>query len=164
MTDLSTSCDTLFQELLLFSKCYSGFPKLWDTYLQSPKSQQLVLLLRSDGTEVNPSPIFSGTEWLRIVDLEKPIALFADEDGYVSSTKVLESLTVYLSGLDDYQTADLELATVTIRLVLKSLPNDIFSLMVAVPVNNETGELSCYLLPDGAGNWRRMPTNFITQI
>lgn len=147
--------DVLFQDLLLVSKGYLGCPKLWNEYHRLSMPHQLLLYLQADGTEAAPSPIFSGTDWLRIVDLEQPIALFADADGYVSSTKVLESLTIYLSGVKHYQTARCDVASSTVQLTLKSEPPATFELQIAVPVHDAAHQLQYYLLPNGTGNWTR---------
>lgn len=156
MSETRSRCDDLFRELQLLSKCYSGFPKLWDTYRQTAATP-LILLLDGTGSAAAPSPIFAGMEWLRVSDLEAPIALYVDDDGYVSSTKVLESLTIYLSGLKDYQHAELDAATSTIALTLKSGPVDPCHLGIAVPVQMKAGELSHYLRPNGSGNWQQVP-------
>ena len=155
MNELRLRYDDLFQELKLLSQCYSGFPKLWDTYLQPGQANYLILLLDGRGSEAAPSPIFNGVEWLRVSDLQSPIALFIDEDGYVNSTKVLDSLTIYLSGLEDYQAASLEATTSTITLTLKNDPSEPYQLGIAVPVHTKSNELSHYLLPNGEGNWTR---------
>lgn len=155
MNELRSRYNALFQELKLLSQCYSGFPKLWDTYLQTAQAHYLILLLDGRGSESAPSPIFNGVEWLRVSDLQSPIALFIDEDGYVNSIKVLDSLTIYLSGLEDYQAAYLEATTSTITLTLKNHPSEPCQLAIAVPVYTKNNELSHYLLPNGAGNWTR---------
>ncbi|NEQ47025.1 MAG: hypothetical protein F6K00_27190 [Leptolyngbya sp. SIOISBB] len=156
--------DDLFQELRLLSRCYTGFPRLWDTYLPTTQANRIVLLLDGQGSEAAPSPIFDGVEWLRVSDLEAPIALFVDDDGYVSSTKVLESLTIYLSGVEGYQAATLEAATATITLTLKTATLEPFLLGLAVPVYADEGTLSYYLLPNGTGNWRRVTVAEIEQL
>lgn len=154
MIDSPSRCDDLFQELRLLSQCYGGFPRLWETYQQTTDNQ-LVLLLDGRGSEAAPSPIFNGVEWLRVSDLESAIALHIDDDGYVSSTKVLESLTIYLSGLEGYKAATLDAATSTITLTLNTDPSESFLLRIAVPVQTDNDELSHYLLPNGTGNWQQ---------
>ncbi len=164
MSELTAGREELFKALQLLSQYYSGFPKLWETYLQTSKPEQLILLLRADGMEAAPSPVFSGTDWLRIVDLNQPLALFRDADEYVSSTQVLESLTVYLSGLSGYQSARLELETTTIHLTLQAETTAEFWLGVAVPVHDQNNELLYYLFPNGLGNWKRVLPEAVAQL
>ncbi|MEL7314833.1 MAG: hypothetical protein AAFN08_07770 [Cyanobacteria bacterium J06559_3] len=164
MREPTAGREGLFKALQLLSQYYLGFPKLWETYLQTSKPEQLILLLRADGMEAAPSPVFSGTDWLRIVDLNQSLALFPDEDGYVNSTKVLESLTIYLSGLSGYQAAQLELETTTIHLTLEAEAMAEFSLRVAVPVHNQDDALLYYLFPNGLGNWKRVVPEAVAQL
>lgn len=164
MSESTVSCETLFKELLLLSNYYSGFPKLWEHYLSSSKLHQLILLLKADGTEASPSPIFQDVYWLRVTDLEQSIALFVDEDGYVSSAKVLASLTVYLSGLENYHTARLDHPASTIFLDLEPDSAPTFGLTVVIPVHDDANTLKYYLRPNGSGNWQRITPEAVAQL
>lgn len=146
----------LFQELSILSKCYTGCPSLTgEHWFINPASEQptLVLLLRSDGTEVSPSPISAGTDWLKISHESAPLAIFPDADGYVDSNEVLRCLNVYLSTLKDYKTSHISIPG--IQVFLENLSQQL-CLLPTIPVDNKEGERIYYLVANGQGNWQRL--------
>ena len=102
---------------------------------------------------MSPSPIFAGTDWLRISQPSAPLALFPDADGYVDSNEVLRCLNVYLSSLKHHQSSRIE--PPGIELTLESEPRPLW-LLPLVPVDNQVGERIYYLAANGGGNWRRL--------
>jgi hypothetical protein len=63
--------------------------------------------LSGEGTEVAQSPLDAHTYWLKINDLQAPLALFPDPYHYVNSKRLLQSLVAYVSGLPHHQQAEL---------------------------------------------------------
>lgn len=147
----------LFQEIKAISQAYTGCPPLTeDHWLNDRVLEQsaLVLLLRSDETEVSPSPVFAGTDWLRISHPSAPLALFPDADGYVDSNEILRCLNVYLSTLKHYNDTRIEPPGIELRLKHEAQP---LWLLPVIPVDNRQGKRIYYLIANGQGNWRRLP-------
>jgi hypothetical protein len=149
--------EKVYGELYATSECYTGCPKFVEdafwTNTSHLETEILVILLNSGGTEVAKSPISEGTDWLNIKNLQAPLALYPDADGYVDSSEVIRCCNIYLSTLSDYASSEVDLPV--IRLYLKNEDAPI-TLLLAIPVDNKQQERIHYLIADGKGNWQRV--------
>lgn len=89
---------------------------------------------------------------LKIVDRYAPLANFDDGYGCVNSTKVLNRLKTLLSSVPNYRKAELKknMQAVTLNLISYTW---VFDIVPSVILLDVYGNISCYLIPDGKGNW-----------
>ncbi len=149
--------DTVIQEILATARSYSGCPTFTGDYWLNEQQFNYptwVLLLDAQGTEVSPSPIFRGVNWLKINDLHSPLAIFPDANGYVDSQKLLECLNVYMSTIGGYQQSHVNAPLIQIAFV-----QNICYLLPAIPVDNKAGKRIHYLIADGNNNWKCLIRN-----
>ncbi|BAY28161.1 hypothetical protein NIES2100_79900 (plasmid) [Calothrix sp. NIES-2100] len=160
-----TSRDYLFDQLNILARNHSGFPRLAGDYLsfgsfaRKAKIQPLddidtLIILKGQGTREVQSPSSSFIHWLEVTDRLSPLFIFANEYGYVNSTKVLNRIKIYLSSVSNYKQAEIKKTMQAVTLNLKSYPW-VFDIVPAVPVVNGSGKIVYYLIPDGLGNWIR---------
>jgi hypothetical protein len=82
------------------------------------------------------------------------LASFADEQGRVSSTKILNRIKTYLTHITHYQKASTNKRMQAVTFQLKSYPW-VFDIVPAIPVYGYDDHVTHYLIPDGHGNWIR---------
>lgn len=147
--------DNVIHDILSTAWAYPGCPVLTgDYWLNTQQFDQstLVFLLDAQGTEVSPSLVFSGVDWLKVNNLQAPLATFPDVDGYVDSQELLRCFNVYMSTLNEYQHSQVDSPLIQLNLTQESC-----SVLPAIPVDNEQGERIYYLIADGNHNWKRVP-------
>ncbi len=151
---VAISTDTVILDILNTARAYSGCPALTGDYWlnhQRFHAPTWILLLDSQGTEVSPSPVFSGVDWLKLNTLSAPLATFPDADGYVDSQELLRCFNVYMSPLKGYQQSQIESPLIQLTINQESC-----YLLPAIPVDNKQGERINYLIADGNHNWKRL--------
>lgn len=151
---LALSVDTVIHDILSTARAYSGCPTFTGDYWLNEQQfdhPTWVLLLDAQGTEVSPSPIFTGVDWLKINDLYSSLATFPDADSYVDSQKLLQCLNVYMSTIEGYQQSYVNTPWIQV-----TFAQDTCYLLPAIPVDNIVGERIYYLIADGNNNWKRL--------
>jgi hypothetical protein len=113
----------------------------------------LLVCLVGSGTSEKLNPNNEYEQWLRINDSNAYLAQFADDHGYVNSTKVLNSIKTGLAGSKSYKQADIKRNQEAVTLTLDSYEWN-FDIVPAIPVGNEYGT-SHFLIPNGRGDWKR---------
>lgn len=151
---VALSTDTVILDILTTARAYAGCPALTGDYWLNPQrfhSPTWILLLDAQGTEVSPSPVFSSVDWLKLNNLQAPLATFPDADGYVDSHELLRCFNVYMSTLKGYQHSQVDSPLIQLTLTQESC-----SVLPAIPVDNKQGERIYYLIADGNHNWKRI--------
>ena len=100
---------------------------------------------------MSPSLVFSGVDWLKVNNLQAPLATFVDVDGYVDSRELLRCFNVYMSTLNGYQQSQVDSP-----LIQLTLTQERCSVLPAIPVDNKQGKRIYYLIADGNHNWNRV--------
>lgn len=91
---------------------------------------------------------------LYITSRAAPLAQYADENGYISSTRVLSKVKNSLSGISNYSKAEIKRNQQAITLNLTSYTWT-FDIVPAAAVGDAAGNTVYYLIPNGTGNWMR---------
>jgi hypothetical protein len=105
---------------------------------------------RSTATYVHLSKPF--VYRIRVTDYGAPLASFADDDGYVNSTRILYRMRDSLGSVSSYRKAELKKNLQAVVLDLGSYDWS-FDIVPAVPVSDDREGTAHYLIPDGYGNW-----------
>ena len=74
---VALSTDTVILDILNTARAYAGCPTLTGDYWFNHQwfhGPIWILLLDAKGTEVSPSPVFSGVDWLKVNNLQAPLA------------------------------------------------------------------------------------------
>lgn len=79
-----------------------------------------------------------------------PLGQFADSNGYVNSTRLLNRIKLYLYSVKNYEKAEIRKTLQAVTLKLNSYSWN-YDIVPAVPIN--CGSQSYFLIPDGKGNW-----------
>lgn len=159
-----TSRDYLINQLKRIAGNDATFPPLsggyipYGSFARSTKicplnDIDLLLLLNGSNTTASPSPNDPYVYWLRPSD-SAPLSLFPDNCGYVSSIKILNKIKSSLSGVHSYSKAEVKRNQQAVVLNLVSYPWS-FDIVPAVPFQDDWGNIACYLIPDGSGDWMR---------
>ncbi len=90
---------------------------------------------------------------VRVTDSRSPLLIYADDEGYVNSTRVLYGVRDALGTVAQYRRADIHKRQHAVTLKLRSYDWN-FDVVPAIPVYS-WGQLSYYFIPDGAGAWIR---------
>lgn len=90
---------------------------------------------------------------LKIRSQQAPLAAFADKDGYINSTLILNRLRNGLQGVTNYSKSEIKRNNVAVVLNLSSY-SWVFDIVPALSVGNSE-ETTHYLIPDGDGAWMR---------
>jgi hypothetical protein len=94
------------------------------------------------------------TYLVQITDPSSPLAQFADSDGYVNSTRILNKFKSGLQAVPNYQKAEIKRNGVAVVLNLRSYPWA-FDVVPSLPVTDSSGVTIHYLIPNGSGKWMR---------
>lgn len=159
------SRDYLFNQLKILARGNSAFPRLTGDYLsfgsfpRKAKIQPLddidtLIILKGQGTREVQSSTSNFTYYLRVSDQFSPLSIFANEYGYINSTKVLNRIKIHLLLVTNYGQAVIKKTMQAVTLNLKSYPW-VFDIVPAVPVVDFYGNITHYLIPDGLGDWIR---------
>lgn len=156
-----TSRDYLFEQIKRLSNQDAYFPNVSGyisfgsfarkTRIRPLKDIDFMPLMNGRGISCYPS----STPYLfllKIDDRNAPLANFDNGNGYVSSTKVLNRLKHLISSVPNYTKADLKRNMQAVVLNLKSY-DWVFDIVPSVALADGYGKTSCYLIPDGKGNW-----------
>lgn len=159
------SRDYLFEQLKVLARNNISFPRLSGDYLSfgsfARKAKRkplddidILILLKGKGTREVQAPHSRFTQLLKVTEMFSPLSVFANEYGYVNSTKVLNSIKSHLPLVSNYRQAGIKKTMQAVTLNLKSYPW-VFDVVPAVPVADMSGKIIYYLIPDGRGNWIR---------
>jgi len=92
---------------------------------------------------------------------------FADQNGYINSTRILNKIKIYLSNLNIYAKADIKKTMQAVTLDLKSY-DWVYDIVPALKVNRSYTTKDFFLIPDGNANWiatdPRIDSYNITQV
>ncbi len=80
------------------------------------------------------------------------IEQFADNNGYINSTKVLNTIKLHLSDVNSYAKAEIRKTMQAVTLNLKSY-EWVYDIVPAIKINGAYGRKGFFLIPDGYGNW-----------
>lgn len=94
------------------------------------------------------------TYLVQVTDSSSPLSLFADSEGYVNSTRILNKFKSGLQDIPNYQKAEIKRNGVAVVLNLRSYPW-VFDIVPALPVGDSSGTTTHYLIPNGSGKWMR---------
>jgi hypothetical protein len=158
----------LVKQIKKLAKLYPNFPQLKGNYIPFGSFSRNVkiyplndidLLILLNGADITITPTFhrSSTVYtLTLKNPQSPLAPFADVQGRVNSTKILNRIKTYLPHIPHYQKAATNKRMQAVTFKLKSHPWT-FDIVPAVPAYGYGDRITHYLIPDGRGNW--MPTN-----
>lgn len=156
----------LVQQIKKLAKLYPDFPKLKGNYIPFGSFSRNVkicplndidLLILLDGASITISSTLHRSSTVYTVtlkDSQSPLAPFADAQGRVNSTKILNRVKTYLTHITYYQKAATNKRMQAVTFKLKSHPWK-FDIVPAIPVYDHGNRISHYLIPDGHGNWIR---------
>lgn len=114
----------------------------------------LLAILNHYGTSEIASYSSPYTYQVRLTDWNAPLARFADNNGNLNSTRILNSLKSGLTKVPNYQRAEIKRNGVAVVLNLRSY-SWVFDIVPSVPVVDWAGKTTHYLIPNGTGQWTR---------
>lgn len=105
--------------------------------------------IRESVTRITPI-----THRMKVEEGKAPLALFADDEGYVNSILVLNRIKIAIGLLHHYKNAAVKRnhQAVTVRVPSHDWT---FDLVPAVPGPTSKGHARHFLIPDGTGQWMR---------
>lgn len=141
-----------------FPRLSSGY-KSFGSFARSTKVRPLddidmLSLLNARGTSETIYLFKQCTYLVKITDPSSPLAPFADSDGYVNSTRILNKFKSGLQDVPNYQKAEIKRNGVAVILNLKSY-SWVFDIVPALPMGDSSGNTTHYLIPNGSGKWMR---------
>jgi hypothetical protein len=154
----------LVKQIKKLAKLYSDFPRIKGNYIPFGSFSRNVkiyplddidLLILLNGADITISQTFRRSSRIYTVTLknpQSPLAPFADEQGQVNSTKILNRIKTYLPQIPHYQKPDTKKRMQSVTLKLKS-HDWTFDIVPAIPVYGYGDRITHYLIPDGHGNW-----------
>jgi chemotaxis protein histidine kinase CheA len=155
----------LVKQIKQLAKRYPDFPKLKGNYVPFGSFSRNVkicplndidLLILLNGSDTTIRPTVLGSSMVYTVTLKKTascLAPFADDQGQVNSTKILNRIKTYLTHITHYKKAATNKRMQAVTFQLKSYPW-IFDIVPAIPVYSRD-RVTHYLIPDGHGDWIR---------
>ena len=163
------SRDYLCEQLSELQNKVAGFPKLgiscipFGSFSRRTKTRplndvDLLLPLNGRGTQEQQGSTDAYKYWVYVTDDTAPLAAFIGSPGYVDSNKILFKIRDSLSKVPNYYAAA---AKKKIRkkqnaVTLDLLSYDwVFDIVPALPVGDNQGQTTHYLIPDGDGDWIR---------
>lgn len=160
-----SSRDYLFEQLKILDTNQAMFPDMiWSSYLpfgsfaRKTKIRPLddidiMILLNGAGTELQQSG--SGyTYLLKIKNNSAPLGLFHDGQGFVNSTRILNQIKSSLASVKNYRKAETKRTQQAVVLNLSSY-EWVFDIVPAIAVNDWSGKVAYYVIPNGTGGWIR---------
>lgn len=114
----------------------------------------LLSLLNARGTTEVSYWLEQYTYLVQVTNPSSPLAQFADSDGYVNSTRILNKFKSGLQAVPNYQKAEIKRNGVAVVLNLRSYPW-VFDIVPSLPVGDSYGTTTHYLIPNGSGKWMR---------
>src|SRR5262249_25965024 len=106
-----------------------------------------------DGTGVREHQ-YGYDSFLAVQDNANDLARFRDDNGYVSSIRVLNRIKAGLGSIGNYAKAEVRRNQEVVSLTLASYPWT-FDIAPALAFENWSGDVLYYLIPNGAGHWKR---------
>ncbi|MYJ78140.1 MAG: hypothetical protein F4047_08335 [Caldilineaceae bacterium SB0670_bin_27] len=91
---------------------------------------------------------------VQITSDSSPLEPFADDDGWVKSSWILNRFKSELKKIPNYQKSEIKRTGSAVVLNLKSY-DWAFDIVPALPVEDWSGSTIYYLIPDGRGNWKK---------
>lgn len=114
----------------------------------------MLSLLNARGTTEVSYWLEQYTYLVQVTNPSSPLAQFADSDGYVNSTRILNEFKSGLQTVPNYQKAEIKRNGVAVVLNLRSYPW-VFDIVPSLPVGDSSGATTHYLIPNGSGKWMR---------
>jgi hypothetical protein len=160
------SRDYLIDQLKGLPGKVSGFPPLTNDFIHfgsfARKTKirplddiDLMMLLKgTDTEEVGAGLLAAYTYRVRIKSASAPLALFADDQGYVNSNRILNKIKSSVASVPNYSRADIAKNMQAVTLNLTSY-TWLFDIVPALSVGSGPGQITHYLIPNGQGNWIR---------
>lgn len=141
-----------------FPRLSSGY-KPYGSFARSTKVRPLddidmLTLLNARGTTTVSTGFDPYTYLIQVTDPSSSLVPFADSNGYVNSTRILNKFKSGLQNVPNYQKAEIKRNGVAVVLNLKSYPW-VFDIVPAAPVGDSVGNTTHYLIPNGSGKWMR---------
>ena len=96
--------------------------------------------------------VWSQAVCVQITSDSSPLKPFADDDGWVKSSWILNRFKSKLKKVPNYQKSEIKRTGSAVVLNLKSY-DWAFDIVPALPVGDWSGSTDYYLIPDGKGNW-----------
>lgn len=143
--------DNTFPRLGGGYKAFGSFAR--STKVQPLDDLDMVVLLNGQGSVEVSAWGESYTYQVQITAASSPLARFADINGYVNSTIILNQFKSGLQRIPNYQKAEIKRNGVAVVLNLKSYPW-VFDIVPSIPVST-SGTTTHYLIPNGSGKWMR---------
>jgi len=111
-----------------------------------------LLLLNGQNTQITSVWSTPYTVRLRITATAAPLSIFADEEGYINSTRILNRIRDRLKNLSSYSRSELKKNMQAVVLNLVSYEWS-FDIVPALGVSDGANGTVFYIIPDGYGNW-----------
>ena len=162
------SRDYLQQQIAALAGRNSGFPQLDTTtptfvssgsFARSTKVQPLndidfFVVMSSGDLRCDQGFWDSHRYYLKPQRSTSALAQLTNEDGNISSTRVLNKFKTALATVPNYASAGIHRNGEAVSLKLTSYPW-VFDIVPAVTMINRRGEVGAYLMPNGRGDWMR---------
>lgn len=152
----------LENQITAVARKYVDFPNLtgqykpFGSFARSTKIRPLDdidLLILYEADEVEPVIQAGYVYWLRLKTQTSKLRNYIDNYGFVNSIRILNRLKSALSGVSYYRNSELNRRQEAV--VLNLITYDWkFDLVPAFPVKDGLGNVKCYLIPDGKGEWK----------
>lgn len=168
------SRDYLFDQIKKLAKNQLEFPPLSGDYISfgsfARKTKirplndiDLLVVLKNGGLDVEISYQQKASGYgvkltavckVRIIDSNSPLKIFANNNDYVNSIKILNRIKHCLAYINNYKKSGKNRRMQAVTLNLKSQPWT-FDIVPAIPIYDYRDKVTHFLIPDGYGNWIR---------
>lgn len=158
------SRDYLESQLTNLAANNTDFPRLGNGYVpfgsfaRSTKVRPLDdidMMVLLDGRDTRVETFYNHSCLLRITQSSSPCVTFQDDQGYVSSRRILNRIRDNLRTVHNYEKAELKVNQEAVVLKLKSYDWAFDIVPSFAVVNSGEAETLYYLIPDGNGHWKK---------
>ena len=166
--DARDSRDYLFRQIKKLAREYSGFPEIesypfigFGSFARKTKIRPLddidfLVVLKGDDLAFDRKYSEPYTFCLYLprrstLSPQSSWQKFADDNGLINSTKVLNKIKFALSGVSNYQKAEIKKTMQAVTLKLKSYEWN-YDIVPAIPIY-QNYKLLYFLIPNGRGDW-----------
>lgn len=155
------SRDYLYEQMNYLDRTNSDFPSLlryvpYGSFSRKAKIRPLDdidFFAVLDGAGVREQQ-YGYDSYLAVQDNACDLARFRDDNGYVSSIRVLNRIRSGLGSIGNYAKAEVRRNQEVVSLTLASYPWT-FDIAPALAFNDWSGNVLYYLIPNGKGHWKR---------
>jgi hypothetical protein len=156
------SRDYLQEQLIIVRDGNPNFPRItgqfmpFGSFARKTKIRPLddidmLVMLNGIDSQVNED-VWTQAVYVQITSDSSPLSPFADDDGWISSTKILGQFKGGLKQVQNYKKSEIKRTGAAVVLNLRSYAWA-FDIVPALPVADWSGSTLYYLIPDGKGNW-----------